>query len=115
MVTILTRSYFTTLHDLHRALETALPYLNDIMRLVNGRVIRAEGVTLAVEDLMENPSATDSEITRLLEIIDLYPMYENLLPSSDRSIACILIKARAVLERDDEDFLYGSNWLFAYL
>lgn len=103
----LSRSFFTTLHDLHRALEAAVPYLDDITSLVNGRVMRADGNTLIVEDLMENPPATDSDIKRLLELIDRYPMYENLLLSTDRSIACILIKARAVLETTGEEFLSG--------
>ena len=105
----LTRSFWTTLYDLHMALETAVPYLDDITSLVNGRILRANGNTLIVEDLMKTPPETDADLKRLLDLIDRYPLYENLLVSADRTLASILIKARAFLETTGEDLLEGFD------
>ena len=92
----LTRKFFATLYQIHNELEASVPYLDDITSLVNGRIVRAEGDTLIVEDLMKKPPETHAELNRVLNLIDRYPLYEKLLVSDDRSITSILIKAQAV-------------------
>lgn len=103
----LTRKFFATLYQLHNDLKASIPYLDDITSLVNGRIVRAQGDTLIVEDLMEKPPETDSEFNRILKLVDRYPLYENLLVSADRSIASILIKAQAVLEITEDELMDG--------
>ncbi|NVM21227.1 MAG: RND family transporter [Desulfobacterales bacterium] len=103
----LTRKFFATLYQIHNELENSVPYLDDITSLVNGRIIRAEGDTLIVEDLMKKPPETDAELNRVLNLIDRYPLYENLLVSRDRSITSILIKAQAVKEVPEDEILAG--------
>jgi uncharacterized protein len=101
----LTRRFFAVLHQIHHELEAAVPYLDDITSLVNGRMVRAEGDTLRVEDLIEAPPQTRAELDRILALIDRYPLYENLLVSKDRSLTSILIKARAVMEVSEDEIL----------
>ncbi len=103
----LTREFFTFLHQFHDELKTAVPYLDDITSLVNARIVRAEGDTLIVEDLMKNPPETDAELKRVLDLIDRYPLYENLLVSKDRSITSIIIKAQAIKEMAEDEVLAG--------
>ena len=102
-----TRAFFTTLYHIHNELETSVPYLDDITSLVNGRIVRAEGDTLIVEDLMKEPPETEAELNRVLDLIDRYPLYEKLLVSDDRSMTFILIKAQAVMDVPEEDLLAG--------
>ena len=103
----LTPEFLATMNRLHRELEEAVPYLDEVISLVNGRVIRAEGDTLIVEDLMPRPPQTFDEHRRILGLIDRYPLYENLLISPDRSLAMILVKARAVMDTTEADLLAG--------
>ncbi|MCP4694778.1 MAG: MMPL family transporter, partial [Desulfobacterales bacterium] len=88
-------------------LEDAVPYLDDISSLVNGRVVRAEGDTLIVEDLMKQPPETVEALRRVHALIERQPLYENLLVSRDRSIVSILIRAEAVIESEEEEVLTG--------
>ncbi len=105
----LTRKFFATLSQIHNELEASVPYLDDITSLVNGRIIRAEGDTLIVEDLMKKLPETEAELNRVLNLIDRHPLYENLLVSGDRSITSILIKAKAVKEAPEEELLSGFD------
>lgn len=59
--------FFTTLHRLHHELADAVPYLDDINSLINGRITRAEGDTLIVEELMERPPKSADELQRALD------------------------------------------------
>ncbi len=103
----LTREFLAVLSRLHTELEDAVPYLDDITSLVNGRIVRAQGDTLVVEDLMSRPPKTEAAHRRILDLIDRYPLYESLLVSADRSLAIILIKAQAVVPVSEEDFMAG--------
>jgi len=102
-------SFLSLLHDLHTKLEAGVPYLDDIQSLVNGRIVRAEGDTLFVEELMQTPPESDLEVTRLKALIDRYPMYEKILISADRKLATIIIKAKAVVEVGQDDLMAGFD------
>ena len=99
--------FFDTLYRLHHELADTVPYLDDINSLVNGRITRARGDTLVVEDLMSRPPRSPEDLRRVLASIDHFPMYENLLVSPDRTLTTILIKARAVLTPSGDDVLEG--------
>ncbi|MEE4352449.1 MAG: MMPL family transporter [Desulfatiglans sp.] len=105
----LTPTFLASLYQIHKDLEASTPYLDDITSLVNGRIVRAEGDTLIVEDLMERPPESDMEMNRILNLIDHYPLYENLLVSADRTIFTILIKAEAVKEVSEDEALEGFD------
>jgi len=103
----LTKKFFATLYQIHNDLEASVPYLDDITSLVNGRIVRAEGDTLIVEELMKKPPKTDTQLNRVLNLIDRYPLYGKLLVSDDRSITSILIKAQAVKKVPEDELLEG--------
>jgi len=105
----LNRAFFLTLHQLHHELKASIPYLDDISSLVNGRIVRGEGDTLIVEDLLKEPPATEATVNRILDLIDHYPLYESLIVSRDRSIVSILIKAQAVKDSSEDALLAGFN------
>ena len=102
-----TTDFLSTLFRFHRRLEKAVPWLDEVSSLVNGRVVRAEGDTLFVEDLMETPPQSQSGVQELMERIDRYPLYENLLVSTDKTMALIAVRARAELAPADEDIMAG--------
>lgn len=103
----LTRSFFEVMNRLHSELEEKVPYLDEVTSLINGRVVRAEGDTLIVEDLIPQPPQTSDEHRRILELINHYPLYENFLVSGDQTLAMILVKAQAVLQPSEDDLLTG--------
>jgi len=100
--------FFTVLQELHEKLESDVPYLDDIQSLVNGRIVRAEADTLFVEKLIGKKPTTKRDVNHILDLIDRYPLYENLIISEDRSTACIILKAKAVIE-DNRDILTGFD------
>jgi len=103
----LTSEFFTVRHQIHHELAASVPYLDDITSLINARIVRAEGDTLIVEDLMKKPPQNEVALKRILNLIKRYPLYDNLLISEDRTISTILIKAQAVKEVPEEELLSG--------
>ena len=91
------RKFLRRLHQLHQEIESAVPYLDEVTSLVNARIVRAEGDTLIVEELMKAPPDTDQEVEKILDLIERYPLYEKLLVSEDRSIVFLLVRAQAVI------------------
>ncbi|XOF34112.1 MAG: efflux RND transporter permease subunit [Candidatus Electrothrix sp. YB6] len=102
-------AFFNTLYRLHRELEESVPYIDKISSLVNGRIVRGDEDTLYVEELFPQPPQNKAETARIKELIDQYPLYENLLISPDRSTVSILIKAKALVVKggQPEDVLAG--------
>jgi uncharacterized protein len=101
------KTFLHTLHRFHQELEKSVPYIEDITSLVNGRIVRGEGDTLYVEELFETPPQTEEELTRINQLIDHFPLYENFLISSDRSTVSIIIKALAIKEVEFDNILEG--------
>lgn len=104
----LTPSFFNTMIRLHKELEEKVPYLDKVKSLINGRVVRAQGEdTLIVEDLFAQPPKTVEENKNILNRIDHYPLYENLLVSSDRTLGIVLVKAQAVIQPAADELMAG--------
>ena len=103
------RKFLRRLHQLHQEIESAVPYLDEVTSLVNARIVRAEGDTLIVEELMKAPPDTDQEVEKILDLIERYPLYEKLLVSEDRSIVFLLVRAQAVIAIPTEDPLEGFD------
>jgi predicted RND superfamily exporter protein len=105
----LTPEVMQSLFSLHRELESSVPYLDEVYSLVNARIVRAEGDTLIVEELMQAPPQTDTKLRQLLKRVDRYPLYDNLLISKDRRIVFILVKAQALISLSDDDPMAGFS------
>lgn len=103
----LTPEVVQSLFALHRELETSVPYLDEVYSLVNARIVRAEGDTLIVEELIQAPPQTETQLRKLLTRVDRYPLYDNLLISKDRRIVFILVKAQALIGLSDDDPMAG--------
>ncbi len=105
----LTRGFMDLLFRFHQALEASVPYLDEVTSLANARIVSADGDTLMVSRLMDEPPASDDELDRILTLIERYPLYENLLVSKDRRIAFVLVKARAVIDISGQDAMAGFD------
>lgn len=105
----LTKEFIHTLNRLHNELEETVPYLDELTSLINGRVVRAEGDTLYVENLIEHPPASESDIEGIKALIKQYPLYENVLISNDNSMVSIIIKSLAIQEEQPEELLDGFS------
>jgi len=103
------REFLHFLKKLHDDLEENTPYLDEISSLINARLVRAENDTLIVEDLLEKIPETDSELGKILDLIDRYPMYDKLLVSDDRSLVTIMVRAKAVKELSEEELFSGFD------
>lgn len=75
----LTLPFFAALYQIHSDLEAAVPYIDEISSLVNGRIVRADGDTLVVEDLMQAPARSQPELDRIMALIDRYPLWASWL------------------------------------
>ncbi len=100
------QQFLTRLYSLHHELEDKVPYLDEVTSLVNGRIVRARGDVLTVEDMMAAPPNDNAEVKRLLTLSKQYPLYEKLLIATDQSLVTILLRARATKE-DKQDLLAG--------
>jgi predicted RND superfamily exporter protein len=103
----LTHKFMKTLFELHQALEASTPYLDEVSSLINARIVRSEGDTLFVEELMKEPPKTEAELQQVLKLIERYPLYEKLLISKNRRIIFILIKAQAIINLPRQDLMAG--------
>ncbi len=105
----LTQSLIPVLIRLHQDLEASVPYVHSINSLVNGRVVKSQGDALIVEPLMGNPPRPDMDTKALNALIDQYPLYENLLVSSDRTAVSIVIRARTMVGQDSGHLSHSEN------
>jgi len=105
----LDREFLYFLKQLHHELEEKTPYLDEISSLVNARLVRAEGDTLIVEDLLSEIPRDDAGIEKIMKLIDRYPMYDKLLISEDRSLVSIMIRARAIKELPEIELFSGFD------
>jgi predicted RND superfamily exporter protein len=105
----ISREFLFTLYDLHKELEENLPHVDEVNSLVNARVTLSRDNTLTVEELMEKKPTTEDQYQRILGLIDRYPLYEKIYVSRDRSLVSIIVKARAVIEKEQEDDLAGFD------
>ena len=103
----LTPDFFKLLYRVHMDLESKVPYLDSITSLVNGRILRAQGDTLMVEELMAKPPETSAQSAQVMTLIARYPMFDRLLISPDRSMATILIRALAIKPAPEDDLMQG--------
>ena len=80
------------LRALHEALETEVPYVDEVRSLVNARDTRGEGDTLVVGELMESWPATDAERAALRDRALSNPLYEQTLISRGGDLTTLLVK-----------------------
>jgi uncharacterized protein len=102
--------FLKKLKRLHEALETQVPYLEDITSLINARNTRGAADELIVEELMENWPKTDDEMNKIKKRALSNKMYRNMLISEDARFTTIVIQTQSFSsEGQQEDIMEGFD------
>ena len=105
---IFNRTFLKKLKAFHEDLEDHVPYIDDIISMINARNTRGEADELIVEDLLENWPETDSDMKVLKDRTLSNQMYKNLLVSEDGRFTTIIIQTHSYSSLGDEaDLLEG--------
>ncbi len=106
------RRFLERLKALHEELEDNVPFMEDIISLINARNTRGEFNELIVEDFLENWPDTPQDLDILKKRALSNPLYHNLLLSENGRITTIVIQTHSysglgqqvdVLEGFEED------------
>jgi len=89
-------AFLEKLRQIHEALESEVPYIDDITSLVNARNTRGEGDTLIVEDLLETWPQNDADLSALQTRVMRNEMYRNMLISENGNFTTIIIRTESV-------------------
>ncbi len=92
---IFSLKFLTTLKQLHKELESKVPYLNDITSLYNVRNTRGEGDKLITDDLLEPFPTTQAEVETIKQRAMASHFYKDLLISQDGKMTTIIIETDA--------------------
>jgi predicted RND superfamily exporter protein len=84
--------FLALLREIHERIEAEIPHVDEVKSLYNARVTRGSASELIVEELSELYPESEDELVRYRERVLSNPLYENLLFSRDRTLACLLIK-----------------------
>ncbi len=96
--------FLTTLRELHRDLETEVPYVDEVTSLINGRVTKGYEDELIVEDLFEVWPQTQSEWQSIQDYAVSNPLYQNLLISEDATATSVVIRTQAYVYPGESGF-----------
>ena len=80
------------LTSLHRELEKELPYLDEVVSLVNVTSVRGEAEKLIVEDLLKDSPETSEARQELRARVLSNPIYRDQLISEDGSLTAMVIR-----------------------
>ena len=87
--------FLKRLKALHEELEDNVPFLEDIISLINARNTRGEANELIVEDLLESWPNTRKELEIIKKRALSNPLYQNLLLSEDGRFTTIVIQTNS--------------------
>jgi predicted RND superfamily exporter protein len=87
--------FLKRLKALHEELEDNVPFIEDIISLINARNTRGEANELIVEDLLESWPNTRNELEILKKRALSNPLYQNLLLSEDGRFTTIVIQTHS--------------------
>jgi hydrophobe/amphiphile efflux-3 (HAE3) family protein len=86
------QNFFKKLKAFHKDLEKEVPYIDDIISMVNVRNTRGEGDRLIVEDLLEKWPEDEAALTALRQRVMSNPLYLNRVISEDGRFTAVAIK-----------------------
>ncbi len=84
--------FLEKLRVFHRELESEVPYVEEIISLINARSTRGEGDRLIVGELMEEWPEDQAALEALKKRVLENPLYANTLISSDATLTVVSIK-----------------------
>ncbi len=85
-------AFLRRLEALHKALETQVPYLDEVTSLLNARNTRGKDDELIVEDLFESWPQSADDMAALRERALSNPIYRNLLLSDDGRVTAVVVR-----------------------
>ncbi len=84
--------FLSTLRDLHREIEAEIPFVEEVLSLVNARNTRGEEDELIVEDLLEDWPETPEALAALRSRVLASPSYRDAIISRDGRYTVILVR-----------------------
>ena len=87
--------FLTKLKNLHKEIESKVPYLDDVTSLYNVRNTRGDGDKLITDDLLEPFPTTQAQIDDIKKRAMSSYFYKNLLLSEDGKMTTIIIETDA--------------------
>lgn len=96
-------AFLRKLKSFHEELEEKVPYVEDVLSLINARNTRGEGDLLIVEDLLENWPKDQAELEVLRQRVMSNPLYRDRLISEDGRVTTVLIKTHSFSSPQKED------------
>jgi predicted RND superfamily exporter protein len=87
--------FLTKLKNLHKEIESTVPYLDDVTSLYNVRNTRGEGDQLITDDLLEPFPTTQAQIDEIKKRALASHFYKDLLLSRDGKMTTIIIETDA--------------------
>ena len=105
------RKFLERLKKFHDELENEVPYLDEVISLVNATSIRGEQDELIVEELLENWPEDEAEIAKLKKDVLSNKFYKNLLISEDGTFTTVVIRSNAFISEETlaEDAEFGED------
>lgn len=95
--------FLERLREFHEAVESDVPYLDDVASLINARNTRGEGNQLIVEDLLEELPDSPEAMAALRERVMANPIYRDQLISSDGKLTTVQIRTQAYADTGEAD------------
>ena len=101
--------FLTKLRALHDDLDSEVPYVEELISLINARSTRGEADELIVGELMEDWPETPEELTALRERVLANPLYRNTLISRDARVTMVSIELVTYEDDGESDALEGFD------
>ena len=101
--TVFSLDFLTTLKELHKELETSVPFVDEVTSLYNVRNTRGKGDTLITDDLLEPFPATQVELDSIKERAMSSEFYRDLLISKDGTMTTVLIETDAYSHNGEKE------------
>ncbi|CAA6819727.1 MAG: Predicted exporter of the RND superfamily [uncultured Sulfurovum sp.] len=101
---IFSLDFLNQLKNLHKELESNVPYLDDITSLYNVRNTRGEGDKLITDDLLEPFPSTQEEVAQIKERAMSSHFYKDLFISQDAKMTTIVIETDAYSHKGQKEF-----------
>ena len=99
---IFSLEFLTTLKELHKEIETTVPFVEDVTSLYNVRNTRGDGDKLITDDLLEPFPTTQAQVDEIKERTMSSHFYKDLLISQDGTMTSIIIETDAYSHEGEE-------------
>ena len=100
---IFSLEFLTTLKNLHKELETTVPFVDEVTSLYNVRNTRGEGDKLITDDLLEPFPSTQADINSIKERALSSEFYKDLLISQDGTMTTVIVESDAYSHEGEEE------------